>query len=264
MKRFRLLTLSALAASLLMALMIPMKVQADSLPFSVSPIQSKAQRDPKESYYDVIVAAGKTMPIQAKLVNSTNKPVKVNVKVTAAQTNDGGTLDYTLGQKRDATLKHDLADALRGPKTVTLPAKGTLTYTATLHMPAVDGLMVGALTFSPANQPSSTAKTGRMTIVNKFQYQIVVVTRNTNRTWQPKLQLQKVQIRQDQYRNSIAIPVHNPSGTFLNQLRIEASAENTSTGKHYKRTQKDMQMAPNSHFTTAWRFRKKRTPVSMK
>ncbi|MFD1393937.1 WxL protein peptidoglycan domain-containing protein [Lacticaseibacillus jixianensis] len=248
MKRSRLFILSALAASLLMALVIPMKVQADGLPFSVSPVQSKLQRDPKESYYDVVVGAGKSTPLQTKLVNSTNKPVKVNVTVTAAQTNDNGAVDYSLSQKRDATLRHDLADALQGPKTVTLPAKATVTYTATLHMPAVDGLMVGALTFSPADQGGTKTKQGQLSIVNKFQYQIAVITRNTNRTWQPKLRLQQAQIRQDQYRNTIAVPVHNPSGTFLNQLRIEASATNQASGKHYQRTQKDMQMAPNSHF----------------
>lgn len=248
MKRVRLFTLSVLAASLLMALMIPVKVQAASLPFSVAPIQPQAQRDLSESYYDLVVAAGHTTGLQAKLVNRTDKPVTVNVKVTVAQTSDNGAVNYNLAQKPDATLKHRLTAALKGPKTVTLPAKGTVTYTATLHMPDVDELMAGALTFSPAAEAGAKTKSGQLSITNKFQYQIAVITRNTNRTWQPKLQIRPAQIRQDQYKNSIAIPLHNPSGTFLNQLRVEASAKNAAGKKHYRRTQTDMQMAPNSHF----------------
>ncbi len=113
-----LLPLAAFALAL--AFIFPMKVQAASLPFSVTPVVSHLQRDKSESYYDVIVKPGTSTKLQAKLVNNTNKAITVNAKVATAQTNDSGMVDYTDRKTADSTLKTKLTAILTGAKKVTI------------------------------------------------------------------------------------------------------------------------------------------------
>ena len=237
------------AFALALAFLFPMKVQAASLPFSVTPVVSHLQRDKSESYYDVIVKPGTSTKLQAKLVNNTNKAITVNAKVATAQTNDSGMVDYTDRKTVDSTLKTKLTAILTGAKKVTIPAKGTVTYTATLAMPANHGagITAGALIFSPQTT-SKTKSSANFAVKNQYQYSIAVVTRSVDSTWLPQLAVGKTKITQSEYKNVIALPLHNTSATFLNQLRVEAKATNETTGKQYKRTVANMQMAPNSHF----------------
>ena len=249
MKKIRLLLFSTAAVLLLILLMIPAKVQADGLPFSVSPVMPSVQRQRSENYFDVLVKNGKSVKLQVRLTNRTTHALKVDVHINAGQTSDNGTVDYSLKQTKDATLGSDIADLLIGPKSVTIPAKHTGTYTAVLSMPerGVAGLVSGGLIFSPATDKTDNAQSG-IAIRNRYQYIVAVVARSKNQIWQPKLRIQRAQIRQDRYQNTLAIPLHNVSATFLNQLRVQCTVVNLTTGKKLHRTTSSMQMAPNSHF----------------
>ncbi len=258
MKINRLFVLAVSLMILLMALIIPTKVQADSLPFSVQTVLPDEQRDTSESYFDVVVASGKTAALTVKLKNTTNKAVKVDVKINAAQTASSGIVDYNPA-KVAANLPYKLTDYLKGKTAVTIPASGTYVYKATLTMPqkTMNGLMVGGLIFSPATDDSESTQKSGVSVTNKYNYVIAVIARDTDRTWSPSMTLGAATIKQTNYQNTVAVPITNTSGTFLNQLHVETTAVNQTTGKKYHRTASDMQMAPNSTFDYAVNLPKK-------
>ncbi|MGF2942219.1 WxL protein peptidoglycan domain-containing protein [Enterococcus xiangfangensis] len=234
---------------LLIALMVPVKVQAASLPFSIRPVIPQAQRDTSESFFDVVVAPSESTELQAQLVNNTDQQIQIQVKVNTAQTSDNGIVVYGAKEQKD-TAQYSLTDYLKGPDKITIPAKGTYLYTAQLTMPTnqLPGVMAGALTFSPSNQTDTTEDKSGLSVVNQYNYEIAVITRNVNQTWQPELKIGQAKIQQHEYQNTLAVPLQNISATFLNQLHVKTQAINLTTGKKYQRTADSIQMAPNSQF----------------
>ncbi|WP_461225477.1 DUF916 domain-containing protein [Lacticaseibacillus suihuaensis] len=223
-------------------------VQAASLPFSVQAQTGTAQRKGAGSYFDVVVAPGKATPLNVVLKNTTAKPVKVAVRFHTAATSANGQVDYAGTSKPAATLKVALADLVTGAHSVTIPAKGQVTYKATLTMPktALDGLIAGALTFSPAK--ATKAQGSGLAIVNRYSYSIAVVARNTDRTFTPKLTAGRTTIATVAGAKTATLTLANTSATFLNQLAVTTTVKNLTTGKTTKRQATGMQMAPNSQF----------------
>lgn len=234
--------------ALLFVGMMPVKVKAAGLPFSVAPQTPSTQRIKSEGYFDVVVGAGKSTPLQVNLQNHAAHAIKVNVAINVAQTNDNGQVDYTLPQKKDATLTTDFSSLVKGKKQIQIPAKSTYHYVARLTMPthALTGVVAGGLVFTPATTHQNTGS--GLTIHNRYTYSIAVVARQQNKTWAPKLTIAPVTVQQQAARVTLAVPLHNVASTYLNQLRVESQATNLTTGKVVKRTVSDRQMAPNSHF----------------
>ncbi len=225
-------------------------VHADTVPFSVKPVQSKLQRDKQENYFDILLKPGHTTKIETELTNKTAHSVVVDVAARSAQTNNNGLVDYTDIQKRDTTLQTDMREILTGPKEITVPAKASVIYSASLAMPSShkSGLIVGGLIFKPQQQRTTNTKSKQVGVVNQYQYTLMVLARSQNKTWQPKLQFNKPGTKQTYGHTQIYVGLHNVSGTFLNQLQVDSTATNMSNNKRYNGSNSNMQMAPNSHF----------------
>lgn len=69
---------------------------------------------------------------------------------------------------------------------------------------------------------------------------------NENRTWEPDLTFAGVATKNKTGTTNIAINIRNTTGTYLNQLAVEATV--TKDGKPYSRKQRDMKMEQNSNF----------------
>lgn len=248
-RQFSVLLVSLLA--LTVAVIVPTKVQAAGLPFSVQTVTPKTQRQTGASYYDVVVPAGKQEQLQADLTNTTDKPVTVGVKANTAQTNSNGQVDYTMAATKTGMPTHRIADYLKGPAKVTIPAKGKVRYTMTLTMPVtpLPGLVAGGIVFSPEQSSGKKQSVGKgFSVKSEFNYVVAVVARNVKQTWEPQLVLGTTRVKQETSRNELVTTVKNTSATFLNQLRLEVHAKNKTTGKTYSRKVSDMQMAPDSQF----------------
>lgn len=227
----------------------PNLVFAESLSFQVTPEMPVAQRQNVAGYFDLIAAPNTTTNLKMQIKNVTAKSIDLQVTPVSLQTSNAGQLDYSLKQKSDATLVYDLAKLVNGQRKITVPAKSTITYAVQLTMPSqdYDGIIAGGLLFQ--DESKKIAKTeSNFSIVNQLQYALPIVVRNENKTWQPRLTLGQPKIAQINSQNKLQIKVNNPSGTFVNQLRIEMAATNLATKKNYQQTSDQMQMAPNSHF----------------
>ncbi|WP_407894230.1 DUF916 domain-containing protein [Lacticaseibacillus sp. N501-2] len=225
---------------------------ASTAALGVQPVQSAYQRDKHVTYFDLLLKAGQSTPVQVKLTNSSNKAIKVNVAATAATTSDTGIVDYTgHSNAADATLAHKMSDALKGATAVTVPAKGSQTYSATLSMPstAFSGVMVGGLVFTPANQSTSTS--GKLGVVSKYAYTVAVLARNSDTILTPKLAVGTIKSGRIKRVNQIQATLRNTTAAFANHIeaitQIKAPDGSTKTLRLA-----DAQMAPNSQLNQVY------------
>ncbi len=219
---------------------------ASNAALGVQPVQSTYQRDKNVSYFDLLLKAGQATPLQVKLTNSTSSAIKVDVQATTATSSDSGIVDYTGGSNTpDNTLPHKISDAVQGSKSITVPAKGSATYTATLTMPSTSfsGVMVGGLVFTPANQSSSTS--GKLGVVSKYAYTVAVLARNSNDILAPKLEIGGVTSSRTKQGNQIRAMVRNTNAAFANHIETITTIK-TPSGKTKTLRLADAQMAPNS------------------
>ncbi len=224
----------------------PKPVQAASqASLGVTPIQSTHQRDKEVSYFDLLVNASQSAPLQVKLTNTTTKPITVNVHKTTATTSNSGIIDYT-GQanRTDPTLPAAIGKLMQGANRVVVPANGTTTYTATLTMPkaAIPGVLVGGLIFTPANQGGKADKLG---VVNQYQYSVAVLARNRNQVLTPKLSVGQARAARLDATNQISVTVRNQTAAFANHVQA-VSKITAPNGKTTTLRLADAQMAPNS------------------
>lgn len=224
-------------------------VHATGLPFRVVPVVPANQRVTGEAYFDVLAAPGSQTTLTLRLENTSTKPVDVRVRQVSLQTSNSGQLDYEQKQQRDAHLVYDASTLLTGAKKVTLPAQQTTEYQTTLTMPSqpYDGVIAGGLVLSPIIAAPTTKKE-QVSVINRYQYAIPVIARNERKTWAPQLTFGAAKVQQVTYHNQAQLQLNNPRPTFLNQLRVEMTAKNLTSGKNYQRSTAAMQMAPNSHF----------------
>lgn len=222
-------------------------VHAASTPaLGVQPVQSTYQRDKSVSYFDLLLKPGQATPLQVKLTNSTNSAIKVNVQATTATSSDSGIVDYAGGSNTpDSTLQHKISDAVQGAKSITVPAKGSATYTATLTMPSTSfsGVMVGGLVFTPANQSNATS--GKLGVVSKYAYTVAVLARNSSEILAPKLEIGTITSGRNKLGNQIRAMVRNTSAAFANHIETITTIK-TPSGKTKTLRLADAQMAPNS------------------
>lgn len=219
---------------------------ASTAALGVQPIQSTYQRDKNVTYFDLLLKAGQAAPVQVKLTNSSSSAIKVNVQATTATSSNSGIVDYTGGSNTpDRTLQHKMGDALKGASSVTVPAKGSKNYSATLTMPTTgfSGVMVGGLVFTPANQ--ATATSGKLGVVNKYAYTVAVLARNSSTILAPKLEIGTITSGRIKHVNQIQAQVRNITAAFANHIEAITTIK-TPSGKTKTLRLADAQMAPNS------------------
>lgn len=219
---------------------------ASTAALGVQSVQSTYQRDKSVTYFDLLLKAGQSTPLQVKLTNSSSKAIKVNVKSTTATSSNTGIVDYAGGSNTpDSSLTHRMSQALKGNSTVTVPANGSTTYTATLTMPSTSfsGVMVGGLVFTPANQ--STATSGKLGIVSKYAYTVAVLARNSADILAAKLEIGTITSGRNKQGNQIRAMVRNTSAAFANHIETITTIK-TPNGKTKTLRLADAQMAPNS------------------
>lgn len=227
---------------------------ASNAALGVQPIQSSYQRDKSVTYFDLLLKAGQATPVQVKLTNSSSSAIKVNVTTTTATSSNTGIVDYTgVSNTPDSTLQHKMSQALKGNASITVPAKGSATYSATLTMPSqsFSGVMVGGLIFTPAKQTATSSTSGKLGVVNRISYTVAVLARNSSTILAPKLEIGSITSGRIQQVNQIQATVRNTTAAFANHIETITTIK-TPSGKTKTLRLADAQMAPNSQLHQTW------------
>ncbi|WP_167629014.1 DUF916 and DUF3324 domain-containing protein [Listeria valentina] len=210
------------------------------------------QIDKKKSYFNLKMKPGQKQTLTIKLRNDTDKAVVINPKIHSATTNMHGVVEYgETSDQADKTLPYSLGDLIKVEKEITVPAKKSMDLKLNVTMPdkPYEGLLAGGVTLEEKKNTTGKKQEKGLSIENKYAYVIGITLQESDKEVKQDLKLKKVEAGQTNARNAIFFTLQNPTPTYLNRFEIEA--EITREGKSktlYKTSQKNMQVAPNSHF----------------
>lgn len=230
------------------------KADDDTLHFYVTPEFPESQVEDEKSYFNLNSQPGATEKLGIKLQNASTEPVVIQITPHTAFTNVSGTVEYAKdSEEKDSTLRYSLAELIETPEPITLEGNETKTVDVLLRLPdeKFEGVLAGGLRISEVNTEDEKAPSNEegVAVKNEFAYVIGVLATNERNVIQPQLDLSDVFANQLNYRNVISATLQNSEPTFVNGLEVAASVRKDGEDEVlYEANQKEMQMAPNSHF----------------
>ena len=174
--------------------------------------------------------------------------------VTPATTCRNGFISYTNFTNYNESLKYPLPDILKlNQGEYTVPAEGTVTATALLNMPeeAYDGIILGGLVFTKADDGSETKKEnqGVTQIENEYQYVIGVMLSENDNKVSANMNLKYIKSTLSNYHTSLAVNLQNDTPVIIPNLKISGTVYKKGSSEIYKSTEREnIKMAPNSNF----------------
>lgn len=228
-------------------------VKANEFQFSMTPVLPENQAE-DVSYFDLLMTPGQKQTIQVLLDNSTDKVVTVEASVASATTNINGVVEYSPSEnKKDKTLKYDLAEYVKMPNEIALQPQSQTSVAIEVTMPSekFDGVIAGGLTFKQKSSETDTSSTDKkgVSLKNEYSYVEALVLQQTNTKVAPSLTLNDVAPSQVNARNVINANLQNSKMGYLNQMKVDATVTNVDDpNMTFTSVKEMMQMAPNTNF----------------
>ena len=222
--------------------------------FSVSSVIPENQINKNLSYFDLKVTPSSSQELKVKIFNNKKHEIKVKAMVTPATTCRNGFISYTNFTNYNESLKYPLPDILKlNQGEYTVPAEGTVTATALLNMPeeAYDGIILGGLVFTKADDGSETKKEnqGVTQIENEYQYVIGVMLSENDNKVSANMNLKYIKSTLSNYHTSLAVNLQNDTPVIIPNLKISGTVYKKGSSEIYKSTEREnIKMAPNSNF----------------
>ncbi|EKB7620667.1 DUF916 and DUF3324 domain-containing protein [Enterococcus faecalis] len=218
--------------------------------FSVSPLNPDT-KEPQSSYYDLTVQPKEEKELSVRIFNSSESPLKVNVELNDATTNNNGITSYQASKERDSTLKRGFSDiaSVKEP-TVTIKEKSYVDVPVQLKIPEepFKGSILGGIRISAAEEEEES-KEQETAVRSKISYVVGVLIKEDNEVIRPEIQLNDIITEQRNYRNYISANLQNKAPTMVKKLEVEAKVyKKGSKTVMYEASNSEMRMAPNSNF----------------
>ncbi|MCL2114576.1 MAG: DUF916 and DUF3324 domain-containing protein [Streptococcaceae bacterium] len=246
----------AFSISLFIGLTAHVVYAEESSGFSVTPVLEENQIEAGLGYFNLLLKPEQKQTLKFNITNNGKTPVEVETSFGTAFTGDLGNVLYTPNKiKPDSSLKINIKDYVKLPKTVTVPAHGKTVVSAEVTMPheTFKGVIAGGFNFNEKENGANTkgsegAKSGA-SITNRYTYVIGLVLQNSKDKVDPALSLGTVTPSQVNGRNVISANLKNSAMTYLLDMNtdVEVTKLNDSSIK-YSFDNATSKMAPNSNF----------------
>lgn len=222
--------------------------QENPIGFNYKVIKPENQRETNVGYFDLRMTPGQKQTVQVELVNPASTDVEIEVSLNGAKTNGNGVVEFgPVGIDNDKSLKYDFADIVKGPESVVIPAKGTVSLDLAITMPEVgyDGVIAGGIQLKKkVDEKEREKQTG---VINEYAFMIGMLLSETDTTVQPELELNDVYAGLRNFRNSIFVNFSNVEAAFLESVTTEVQiTEKDSDAVLYDTKKANMRIAPNS------------------
>lgn len=231
---------------------VSLMAQAETSNFSVRPELPKNQVDRDLGYFDLKVAPKQTQTLSIILVNADKVAHQYDIATNLATTGDNGTIVYSNADPEiDPSLQFNIANAVTGPKTVTVPAQRSKKVTLKLTVPEKRfyGVVLGGIN---VQQRLATPKKGQagVSVRNRFSYVIGLQLREQAKpTIKPELKLLGAGSHKVGYQTYISAHLQNPQAVVMSNLKIESYVTKVGSSKQQlKTTKSQFKVAPNSRF----------------
>ncbi|MEY8446654.1 DUF916 and DUF3324 domain-containing protein [Enterococcus ratti] len=241
--------------SFIFAITGTVSVQANEMlgGYTIERVPNKHQIDSNLGYFYLFEQAGTQDRLGVKLVNSSNQAKVLKVKVTNANTNSNGLLDYTGSLKDHKDLKQPLSSIVKAAQTeVTVPAKSTIETTLTVSMPKekFSGVIVGGIVVSEKSNEEKNKQKEEVSIQNTYNYTLGVVLTNDAKTVMNQhvsVTLDKVAPILSDGKKIVQADILNPNSYIFDKATVSGDIRKKDSDKVLKKQEKtDVSIAPHS------------------
>ncbi|MFD2308696.1 DUF916 and DUF3324 domain-containing protein [Enterococcus termitis] len=219
--------------------------------FSYEVIQPENQQNKDVGYYDLRVTPGQEQIVQMKLMNSSEKEIKISVNLNGAKTNGNGVIEYSPNElKRDESLINDFVDIATAPKEVTLAPKSEQLLDIVLKIPKTPfkGVISGGIELQEVTSEGQKTASEKGMIVNKFAYLTgMLLSEEDFKGINPDMVLNKVYPELQNFQNAVFVNFSNISPVYTEDMTVNVQINKKGSKEVLYETKKSkMRMAPNS------------------
>lgn len=203
--------------------------------YTVEGVPNDHQIDPSLGYFYLEESPGEKDSLKIRLINSSNQDKVLEVKVTDANTNINGDIDYTGQLKNDSSLKVPLTSIIHDyKKEVVVSKHSSKEVTLNLQMPQykLEGIVLGGVVVSEKEEKQE--KHTGLSLGNTYSYTIGIVLTNDKKTLMNKnvsLKLQKVDVILFDGRKIVQADLLNPNPYIFSQVTISGEIINQKNNK---------------------------------
>jgi len=150
--------------------------------YTIEGIPNQNQIDPSVGYFYLHENPGSKDELKVKLTNSSSKDKTLEVKVTDANTNINGIIDYTGQIKNNKLLKLPLTSVVKASEEeVIVPKNSSIETSLMINMPDkhFDGVIVGGIVVSEKKEDQK--QNNNLSVGNTYSYTIGVVLTNEDK-----------------------------------------------------------------------------------
>ncbi|EPA0826506.1 DUF3324 domain-containing protein [Enterococcus hirae] len=240
-------------------------VQAEEIMggYTIERIPNVHQIDINLGYFYLCEQPGTQDQLGVKLINSSNQEKRLTIKVTNANTNVNGLLDYTGTIKDNKDLKLPLTSIVKSTQSeVKVPAKSEVNTSLTVTLPKekFPGVVVGGIVVSEKAEKTPKDQKKEVSIENTYNYTLGVVLTNNAKTKmnQPiSVTLEKVAPILSNGRKIIQADILNPNPYIFDQATVAGKILEKNTDKVIKEQQKtNVNIAPYSVYLFQFDWKK--------
>ncbi|MFC6181038.1 DUF916 and DUF3324 domain-containing protein [Lactiplantibacillus daowaiensis] len=241
----------------LLWLTVPVRAATNGAGFAVQLVKNSRQSTATSSYFDLQVKPNQTGTVQMRVVNLTQKTVRLQLNANTGYTTSNGVEAYdkaTLGEL--STAKYQLKTIFKVPHKITLAPAASKLITIPYTMPAdsFNGILEGAFYFLNLDKgPAQTTNQKGFQIHNRYALALGVVLReHKTPKVKPDLALTGMTTGSDQqskFSPAIGVKLANTQAQLLTHLKIDGRVYDATGQLQFKTVRKDLGMAPNSNFT---------------
>ncbi|MFW6771075.1 WxL protein peptidoglycan domain-containing protein [Weissella cibaria] len=187
---------------------------------------AQRQESANKGYADLLTEKGATNKLTFTLQNSSDAPINVDVTPGTAGTSDNGAVVYgtqNWGENHFVNLPARMEQLITPEaKTVTVPAKGSATTSATTSVSVktpdsgISGVLAGGVSF--VQQQQTNATDSKTMFQSEVGYTVAVLNRTTNAILVPNLSIGDVNATLVNNQATVGIQMLNNTQTFLNGL----------------------------------------------
>ena len=219
--------------------------------YTIEGIPSDHQLDETVSYFYLKENPGEKDQINVKLTNDSSEEKTLEVKITNANTNSNGLIDYTGQLKDHSSLKNPLTSmAKASQQEVKVPANSSVETAIDIQMPeqTLPGVIIGGITVSEKQDDTEEKK--QLSVGNVYTYTIGLVLTNES-TVEPKknvsVELDHVGAVLFDGRKMVQANILNPNPYMFTEATVKGKIYEKGSAKVLKEQEtRNISIAPYS------------------
>lgn len=229
--------------------------------YTIEAVPNEHQIDTNVNYFYLNEQPGAKDQIKVKLINDSEAEKVLEIKITNANTNLNGLVDYTGTLKDHKSLKTPLTSIVKAKeKEVKVPPKSEVETTLDIQMPQEkqEGIILGGVAVSEKQE--KVKKNQNVAVGNTYSYTLGILLTNDSSVeiqQNKSVELEDVGAILSDGKKVVQADILNPNPYLFGEATISGKIMNEEETKTIQETKKEhVEMAPNSVFPFQFDWKK--------